>query len=65
MDQKLLYTPEEAFEALGISRAQGFKMFATGELPSIKIGRLRRIPVEWLQAWVQKQVDEQVGVQEG
>jgi excisionase family DNA binding protein len=52
----LLFTPDEAFAELKIGRAKGFQMIASGELPSIKIGRLRRIPVDGLRAWVQGQV---------
>ena len=59
MVEGLLLTPEEAFNTLKIGRAKGFQMLASGDLPSIKIGRLRRIPAEGLQAWVQRQVDKQ------
>ena len=52
----LLCTPDEAFAELKIGRAKGFQMIASGALPSIKIGRLRRIPVDGLRAWVQGQV---------
>jgi excisionase family DNA binding protein len=67
MAERLLLTPEEAFNRLNIGRAKGFQMLASGDLPSIKIGRLRRIPADGLQAWVQRQVDEQnaLAVQEG
>ena len=40
----LFLTPEETAEALGCSRSQIFKMLLAGEVPSTKIGRLRRIP---------------------
>jgi excisionase family DNA binding protein len=59
MSEKLLLTPEEAFQAINIGRAKGFQMLASGELPSIKVGRLRRIPAAELRNWVQKQVEEQ------
>lgn len=49
---ELLLIPEEGFRRLGIGRAKGFQMLKTGELPSIKIGRLRRIPVRGLEQWV-------------
>ena len=63
--EKLLLTPEETGNALGIRRSKVFALLASGEIPSIKIGRLRRVPVEWLRDWVGKQVDKQTGVQEG
>ena len=41
----LLLTPEEAFECIGVGRTDG-------ELPSVKLGRLRRIDVRALNAWL-------------
>ena len=64
MTPGLLLTPEEAFNTLKIGRAKGFQMLASGDLPSIKIGRLRRIPAEGLQAWVQHQLAQQARTQE-
>ena len=57
MAEKLLLTPEEAFEKLSVGRAKGFQMLGSGELPSIKIGRLRRVSVEALRIWVQQQTE--------
>jgi excisionase family DNA binding protein len=67
MAEGLLLTPEEAFNEIKIGRAKGFQLIASGDLPSIKIGRLRRIPADGLRAWVQRQVDQQTGmmVEEG
>ena len=64
MPEKILLTPEETFQAINVGRAKGFQMLASGEIPSIKIGRLRRVPVETLQEWVRKQVEKQTGVPE-
>ncbi len=58
MAEELLLEPAEAFRAIKVRRAKGYKMIQTGELPSIKIGRLRRIPVDALKAWVARQVEE-------
>ena len=41
--EKLLLTPEEAARRLGLSRTHIFRLIATRQLRSIKIGRLRRI----------------------
>lgn len=54
---RLLLTPEAGAYAIGVSRAQMFKMLADGTLPSIKIGRLRRVPVDALRQWIAAQVD--------
>ena len=65
MADGLLLTPEEAFQEIRVGRAKGFQLIASGDLPSIKIGRLRRIPAEGLRAWVQRKLQEQAGVEEG
>lgn len=64
MAEGLLLTPEEAFNELKIGRAKGFQLIASGDLPSIKVGRLRRIPADRLRAWVQRQVAQQARAQE-
>ena len=53
--EPLLLTPEQAFRLIGVGRSHGFKLLASGELPSIKIGRLRRISRAELERWVEKQ----------
>ena len=63
MVDKMLYSPEEAFELLSIGRAKGFQLLAAGDLPSIKVGRLRRIPADALHAWVREQLAAQSGEQ--
>lgn len=49
---RLLLRVDEAVTATGISRAKLWQMIGTGELPSVKIGRSRRIPVEALRRWI-------------
>jgi excisionase family DNA binding protein len=65
LDQKLLLSPEQTCETIGVKRATLFKLLAAGEIPSIKIGRLRRIPVDGLKRYIERQVAEQTGVEEG
>lgn len=43
--EKVLLSPDEVALALGISRSQLYKMFASGDILSVKVGRLRKIPV--------------------
>ena len=64
MESKLLLSPDETCEAIGVKRAQLFKMLASKEIPSIKLGKLRRIPVAGLQAWVQRQVEQQAELED-
>lgn len=49
---RLLLRVDEAATATGISRAKLFELIASGDLPSIKVGRARRIPVDALKAWI-------------
>lgn len=54
---RLLLRVDEAATATGISRAKLFELIASGEVPSIKVGRSRRIPVDALRAWIAAQVN--------
>lgn len=42
----LLITVEEAARRLAIGRTVAFELIAAGRLRSVKVGRLRRVPVE-------------------
>lgn len=48
----ILLTPEETATELRIARSRVFDLFASGELPSVKIGRSRRVTREALEAYV-------------
>jgi excisionase family DNA binding protein len=56
---RLLLRPEEAARALGVSRARLYQMMAEGQITSIKVGRLRRIPLAELTKWVESALAEQ------
>jgi excisionase family DNA binding protein len=49
---KILYTPTEAAQALGISRSTIYVLLASGEIPSVRIGSCRRVPVDGLRRYV-------------
>lgn len=53
--KRLLLRPEEVQEALGIGRSKFYELIAKGELPSVRIGRLVRVPVAGIEQWVQRQ----------
>lgn len=55
---KLLLRPEEAAEYLSIGRTEIFRLIKTGELESVTIGRLRRIPVAACERFVTARVGE-------
>ncbi|MET9043870.1 excisionase family DNA-binding protein [Streptomyces sp. NPDC004362] len=48
----LLLTVEEAARRLGIGRTTCFALIASGELESVKVGSLRRIPADALAMYV-------------
>lgn len=54
MSEKLLCSPEEAAELLGVGRSYMFELVARGEVESFKVGRLRKIPREALTAYVER-----------
>ena len=58
MAEELLLSPEEAFNSIKVKRAKGYQMIASGELPSIKIGRLRRVPISALRQWVTDKMEK-------
>ena len=50
--EKLLYTPVEAANALGVSRSTIYILMASGDVPSVRIGTSRRIPAEGLRRYI-------------
>ena len=49
---KLLLTPEEAAQVLGIGRTKVYELLLSNALESVKIGASRRIPTDALGAFV-------------
>ena len=47
----------EAAVLLGVSRATMYEMVAQGQVPNIKLGRRRLIPVVALQSWMEATTD--------
>jgi len=43
---KILLTPIEAAAALGIGRSNTYELLQSGQLPSVRIGRCRRVPAD-------------------
>ncbi len=50
--EKLLLTVSEAADQVGLSRSKLYALVLRGEVPSVQIGRARRIPVDALCEWV-------------
>lgn len=59
LKEKLLYTGEEARRLLGIGHSKMWELLMMGEIPSIKVGKCRRIPADALREWVDRQLAEQ------
>ncbi len=57
MDKALL-TVEEAAEQLSLGRTKTYELVQKGLLPSISIGRARRIPATAVAAFIQRCVQE-------
>ena len=49
---KLLLTPEEAAQVLGIGRTKVYELMLSNALESVKIGASRRIPADSLTTFV-------------
>ena len=52
--ERILYRPAEAAEAIGVSRSRVYELINSGEIPSIKVGGVRRVPVDKLRDWVEQ-----------
>ena len=52
---QLLLTPKQACDALQISARKLWGMTASGEIVSLKIGRLVRYPIDDLKRWIDSQ----------
>jgi excisionase family DNA binding protein len=50
--ERLLLNPSEVAEVLGIGRSRVYEFLAAGTLPSIRVGRSIRVPVEYLSEWI-------------
>jgi excisionase family DNA binding protein len=56
---KLLLSPEEGADLIGVGRTQMFELIARGEVESVKIGRLRKIPRDAIDAYIRRLRAEQ------
>lgn len=56
-DERLLLTVVQAAHRLEISRSLLYELIASGEVESIHVGRLRRIPADALTDYVNRQRD--------
>ena len=60
MSERLLYRVEEVAEMLGLGRSKTYQLVASGELPSVRLGRCVRVPVQALRRWIESQATHEV-----
>ena len=56
---RLLLTVPEAAEALAISRSKLYELFAAGLVQSVRIDGSRRVPIEALETYVSRLLDQE------
>jgi excisionase family DNA binding protein len=56
--EKLLLSPEEAAEALGVGRSRVYDLIRTRQLLSVRIGKSRRVPVAAVHAYVERLTEQ-------
>jgi excisionase family DNA binding protein len=49
---RLLLTPEDAAELLGVGRTKLYELLRVGAIESVRIGRARRVPADALHEYV-------------
>jgi excisionase family DNA binding protein len=54
LGQKEWFTTDELIRWLGIGRTKTYELLRTGEIPSYKIGRVRRIRRGDVEAWLER-----------
>lgn len=54
---KRYYTPAEVGEILGIGLTTVYELIHRGEIPSIKVGRQYRIPIDPFHKWEAEQIN--------
>ena len=54
--EPLLYRPAEAAEALRVSRSKVYELMNRGEIPWVRVGKVRRVPVEALRQLIRTRV---------
>lgn len=56
---RVMLTAEQAAEAIGVGRTTMFALIKSGEIESVRIGRLRRVPLDSIEAYTNRLIAEQ------
>lgn len=51
-------TPVEVAQLLGIGRSTVYELLASGDLPSVRVGRTRRVPLRCVEQYVENRLAE-------
>ena len=51
MAEPILLRAEEVADALAISRAWAYRLIARGDIPCVRFGRQKRVPLDALRKW--------------
>jgi excisionase family DNA binding protein len=54
VESKEWFTTDELVRWLGLGRTKTYEMLRSGEIPSYKIGRVRRIRRQDVEVWLEK-----------
>ena len=53
-EDKEWYSPDELWRWLGLGRTKTYELLQSGEIPSYKIGRVRRIRRQDIEEWLER-----------
>jgi excisionase family DNA binding protein len=56
-----LLSPQEAARRLSLGKTRFYELLGSGAIPSVRVGKLRRVPTRALRAYVDRLVAEQIG----
>jgi excisionase family DNA binding protein len=56
--EKLLLSPAEAAEVLGVGRSRVYDLMRTRQLTSVRIGKSRRVPVAAVHPYVERLAEQ-------
>lgn len=55
MNERLLLRVDEVAKLLSLGRSKTYELIAAGALPTVRLGRSVRVPVEALRRWLDDQ----------
>ncbi|KAA5836058.1 helix-turn-helix domain-containing protein [Saccharopolyspora hirsuta] len=60
LPNRTLLTVEEAAQYLGIGRTKTYELVSSGEIESVRIGRLRRVPRAAIDSYAERLISQQI-----